>query len=210
VVLLFERQPGPWSAPAGSTYVSGQTAFTRSLPFDYADQSLPVGMTKGYSTQASSYANPAALSYGAEIPLSPAEEEEEDEDDREVKVEEQKDPPPKRKRGRPRLNRTAAETSAAAASSQRVPHNQVERKYRETLNAEMERLRVNIPTLPRSEVSSLAGPPRPSKATVLAAAVQYIKDLEHDVETLADENEGLRHGQGSRSGGGGKRRSGYP
>lgn len=132
-------------------------------------------------------------------------------DDEEEEEEEEEDVPehqPKRKRGRPKLNRRESISSSKGKVSQRVPHNQVERKYREALNAEMERLRVNIPTLPQHDGSSLAGPPRPSKATVLSAAVDYIKQLEADTERLAEQNEDLRGGSNSSSGGG-SRRHGY-
>ncbi len=61
------------------------------------------------------------------------------------------------------------------------------------LNAEMERLRVNVPILPQHDGTSFAGPPKPSKATVLAAAVDYIKMLEAETGRLAEENEKLMY-----------------
>lgn len=129
------------------------------------------------------------------MPQSPAEEEAED--DIAVKIQEEErviaEVPPKRKRGRPKLQRTeSSPNSSKNKTSQRVPHNQVERKYREMLNAEMERLRVNVPTLPQHDMSSLAGAPKPSKATVLAAAVDYIKHLESEMERLGEENEYIK------------------
>ncbi|KAF2454714.1 hypothetical protein BDY21DRAFT_373960 [Lineolata rhizophorae] len=128
---------------------------------------------------------------------------------------------PKRKRGRPRIHRTTSTASTASNSSSgnsygrtvaaarrnshinhnhanahRVPHNQVERKYREGLNAELERLRQAIPTLPKprpgAEDSNAPGAPKPSKATVLAAAIDYIKFLEDQVDYVSKECDRLR------------------
>jgi len=76
--------------------------------------------------------------------------------------------------------------------SQRVPHKEVERKYRQVLNSEMEKLRVNVPTLPQHDGTSLADPLKPSKTAVLAAAVDYIKSLEAENKRLTEENEGLK------------------
>lgn len=61
------------------------------------------------------------------------------------------------------------------------------------LNAEMERLREHIPTLPQDDGTPFAGPSKPSKATVLAAAVDYIKELEGETERLTEENEILMY-----------------
>lgn len=104
-----------------------------------------------------------------------------------------------KKRGRPRNSNKRTGDSASSSSSsskpqqpQRTPHNEVERKYRLGLNAELERLRQTIPTLPQPDPNSLSAPPRPSKATVLASAVDYIKAIERDVEDLEQENERLR------------------
>jgi Helix-loop-helix DNA-binding domain len=136
-----------------------------------------------------SAANPASLQYAPEAPLSLMVAEEEGEEEGEERVEKEPSPKPRKqhKRGRPKLNRHGSGSS----SSKRVPHSQVERKYRETLNAEMERLRINIPTLPY-DGSSLPLPKKPSKAAVIAAAVDYIKQLEAETERFANENEDLR------------------
>ncbi|OCK75577.1 hypothetical protein K432DRAFT_429315 [Lepidopterella palustris CBS 459.81] len=106
-----------------------------------------------------------------------------------------------RKRGRPRIDRsetdptnysTVNSSSPKSRVSRRIPHNQVERKYREGLNSGLERLRRIIPTLPQRDSGDLAGFPKPSKATVLASAIDYIKFMEAERERLADENEQLR------------------
>jgi len=112
------------------------------------------------------------------------------------------DPPPKRKRGRPR--REVSEISykpCAKVRSQRIPHNKVERKYRDGLNGQLEHLRLNVPTLPIYNPDSPIGPPKPGKMAVLAAAVDYIKSLEAETKRLTDENEELRSpgGNGLRS-----------
>ena len=118
--------------------------------------------------------------------------------------------PAKRKRGRPRLIRNDSDSSYADSTprktriSKRQPHNQVERKYREGLNAELERLRLAVPTLPHPEPSSTgtASAPKPSKATVLASAIDYIRNMELERDRLRHENEALkanrRHGFGPR------------
>lgn len=103
---------------------------------------------------------------------------------------------PKAKRGRPRASRAAnssASSSSGKSNSVRTPHNQVERKYRESLNTEMERLRLAVPSTARWEdnVYSQAGKTKPSKAMVLASAISYIHSLEKDMEQLKRENGSL-------------------
>ncbi|KAF1852083.1 uncharacterized protein K460DRAFT_264181, partial [Cucurbitaria berberidis CBS 394.84] len=110
---------------------------------------------------------------------------------------------PQRKRGRPRLDRNATETQSPASSSSaaksqrtgRLPHNQVERKYREGLNSELERLRKAVPTLPQSDEGVVMGQPKPSKAMVLSSAIEYIRRIEKERDDLKDENDRLRMGQ---------------
>lgn len=84
--------------------------------------------------------------------------------------------PVKRKRGRPRLIRGPEDTkrSRPDKTSRRQPHNEIERKYREGLNVEMEKLRHAIPRLP--QLASGAGS-KPSKAAVLKIAVEEIESL---------------------------------
>lgn len=93
----------------------------------------------------------------------------------------------KRKRGSQKLPRRGKSPSSTITGPQRIPHNKVERKYRQTLNAAMERLRAHVPTLPQHD-SSFTAPPKPSKAIVLAAAVDYIGQLEAENKRLAEEN----------------------
>ena len=89
-------------------------------------------------------------------------------------------------------------------SNGRLPHNQVERKYREGINSQLEALRQSLPSLQRfpSSISSEGvdeananNPPlaRPSKATILATATAYIKQIEGEKQRLADENRMLMY-----------------
>lgn len=84
-------------------------------------------------------------------------------------------------------------------SRRRLPHNQVERKYRESLNTQLESLRRVVPVLQQNQRSSdgadiedLPTPSKPSKAVILASATAYIKQMEKDKKNLADENQLLR------------------
>ncbi|KAE9972247.1 hypothetical protein EG328_005118 [Venturia inaequalis] len=120
------------------------------------------------------------------------------------------DQQPKPKRGRPstgtrprlRLSRATASSASSTTSGKstsasnkpntasRTPHNQVERKYRESLNTEMERLRLAVPATARWEegVYCQAGKLKPSKAMVLASAISYIASLEREMGHLRREN----------------------
>ncbi|KAF2460768.1 hypothetical protein BDY21DRAFT_131462 [Lineolata rhizophorae] len=110
----------------------------------------------------------------------------------------QAEEPAKRRRGRPRLprpspgavSRTPDKDHQHSSPRHRVPHTQVERKYRENLNAELERLRGAIPMLPCLETGGPSS--RPSKATVLAAAIQYIGTMEARRDQMLAELERLR------------------
>ncbi|KAF2141275.1 uncharacterized protein K452DRAFT_287984 [Aplosporella prunicola CBS 121167] len=123
-------------------------------------------------------------------------------------------PPAPKRMLRTRTNTLSKVDVEAAAprptTKTRQPHNQVEKKYREGLNTELERLRRAVRTLPqpqprrRSSTSSddeygySAAAPKPSKAAVLAGAVEYIRYLEAEHERLISENEQLRELEGLR------------
>ncbi|KAF2006580.1 hypothetical protein P154DRAFT_219723 [Amniculicola lignicola CBS 123094] len=77
----------------------------------------------------------------------------------------------------------------------RLPHNQVERKYRESLNTQLESLRKVVPALqqnPRvcdgADIEDLPAPSKPSKAIILASATAYIKQMEKDKKRVEEEN----------------------
>ncbi|KAF1926256.1 uncharacterized protein M421DRAFT_102601 [Didymella exigua CBS 183.55] len=81
----------------------------------------------------------------------------------------------------------------------RLPHNQVERKYRESLNTQLESLRRVVPSLQQNaricdgaDIEDLSTPSKPSKAVILASATAHIKQQEKDKKVLADENALLR------------------
>jgi hypothetical protein len=115
---------------------------------------------------------------------------------------------PTRKRGRPRPDRSSTDTLTSPSTtsssaitktqrSKRLPHNQVERKYREGLNSELERLRRAVPMLSRGgggETGAM-GQPKPSKAMVLSSAIDYIHRTERERDALIEENDKLRRNQ---------------
>jgi hypothetical protein len=117
--------------------------------------------------------------------------------------EEEASKPSARKRGRPRIYRHSGTCSSRCPASEkapdRIPHNQVERKYREGLNMVRERLRRAVPTLAQSEKDDFMGAVKPSKAMVLSAAINYIKKIEKERDEALDEVRRLggevRHGK---------------
>ncbi|RMZ69432.1 transcription factor bhlh [Pyrenophora seminiperda CCB06] len=103
--------------------------------------------------------------------------------------------PPPRKRGRPRLNRPASDPTASnhaskGSKTQCMPHTEVERKYREKLNAELERLRRAVPMLPQCDTADSSAV-KPSKSMILAVAIDYIKELERQRDVAVEEVERL-------------------
>lgn len=94
-----------------------------------------------------------------------------------------------RKRGRRRLksgctgslgNSCQSRSPPAGCPSGRLSHNEVERRYRESLNSGFERLRRNVPTLRQMHESEMTGGSKPSKLEILTAAVHYIKRIEQE------------------------------
>lgn len=92
-----------------------------------------------------------------------------------------------------------AADDAKPKSRRRLPHNQVERKYRESLNTQLESLRRVVPSLQQNQrscdgadIEDLPTPSKPSKAVILASATAYIKQMEKDKKGLADENQLLK------------------
>lgn len=92
-----------------------------------------------------------------------------------------------------------ADDKDKAKPRRRLPHNQVERKYRESLNTQLESLRRVVPSLQQNargcdgaDIEDLPTPSKPSKAVILASATAYIKSMEKDKKTLAEENQLLK------------------
>jgi hypothetical protein len=107
---------------------------------------------------------------------------------------------PQRKRGRPHLDHDLSDKpSSKFQRTSRLPHNQVERKYRDGLNSELERLRRAVPTLLQSDGGGSMSQPNPSKAMVLMGAIEHIKKIERERDTLVKENERLRDSSWSMS-----------
>jgi hypothetical protein len=105
------------------------------------------------------------------------------------------EPTPKRrmkKRGWPKLDLIALDVSGALAENQctaPIPHNKVERKYCECLNAELERLRRAVPTLLQSHDGSGIGQLKPSKSMVIAAAINHIEMVTQERNMLQSKND---------------------
>jgi hypothetical protein len=108
-------------------------------------------------------------------------------------------------------SRTKMTTSTGTSKSLgRVPHNQVEKKYRENVNAQLEALRQAIPlkqhlasfvispssvglSLDIEDLAAAASAPRQlSKAVVISSATAYIKMLESENLKLKEDLEALK------------------
>ncbi|KAL1583047.1 hypothetical protein WHR41_08468 [Cladosporium halotolerans] len=85
---------------------------------------------------------------------------------------------------------------------QRIPHTAVERRYRENLNAHLERLRQTVPSLasrppppssaPHHAPQLLADSARPSKCEILNGAIEHIGGLQRENDGLKGEVKELR------------------
>ena len=164
---------------SSSAFVSDANVWStlHSTPFgDIGDLSKAFATTAPIKTSTSPCLSPHSLSHHSSLS---------DPSDHPSSEEATTTPPP-RKRGRPRLHRNPSGSSERILASdkiahpQRVPHTQVERKYREGLNTELERLRRAVPTLLQSQKADVIGAAKPSKAMVLAAAIEYIKTIERE------------------------------
>jgi len=108
--------------------------------------------------------------------------------------EREQSPGSKKKRMRPKLDGMLEDEKKDAKDYERprLPHNEVERKYRESLNLGFERLRATVPTLPKLDSGAASVAQKQSKAAVLGAAIDYIRHLEGENEKLQEENRELR------------------
>lgn len=79
------------------------------------------------------------------------------------------------------------QTSLCARTRKRIPHTAVEKRYRENLNQNLEKLRRAVPNLhaaQRRKSSDHSDALKPSKCEVLIGAVSYIKHLESENDCL--------------------------
>lgn len=86
----------------------------------------------------------------------------------------------------PAEEETSPEPSTAGRPRGRVPHTAVEQRYRANLTDNFNRLRDAVPEIQTSQPARSGQPPRPSKAEVLAAAAEYIKQLEEENQQLRE------------------------
>ncbi|KAF1964305.1 hypothetical protein BU23DRAFT_575803 [Bimuria novae-zelandiae CBS 107.79] len=106
--------------------------------------------------------------------------------------------PAPRKRGRPHKDATLSSHSTGVSGQcngvrpSRTPHTAVERKYREGLNAALERLRRAVPTLPQGDQDDTIKALRPSKSMIIAGAMEYIEKLEKERTLLLRQYQALQ------------------
>ena len=86
--------------------------------------------------------------------------------------------------------------SSSGQHTTRIPHNMVERKYREGLNAQLERLRRAVPALLQSDDGDGTSQPRPSKSMVITAAINHIEMVTLERDMLQDENNKINSSRG--------------
>jgi hypothetical protein len=100
-----------------------------------------------------------------------------------------------KERGRRKLDPIAHGSSGGSAKNQctaRIPHNKVERKYREGLNSKLEKLRRAVPTLLQSHDRSGIGQSKPSKSMIIAAAIKHIEMITQERDMLQKENGAIK------------------
>lgn len=186
----------------GSSSFGQLDSFSPRTSLDPIPPQVSISPLSNHSRTPSLYGDlPQDASLLTSPPLSPCPEFKRESTDAAIKLQTCTSTPPKRKRGRPRLDRsTASQSSTSSVQSQRtqrLPHNQVERKYREGLNASLERLRKTVPALRQDDdLGSLLSSPRPSKAMILEGAIDYIRVIEKERDMYREEIERLRRSVG--------------
>ncbi|KAK7518619.1 hypothetical protein IWZ03DRAFT_358901 [Phyllosticta citriasiana] len=186
-------------APSPTPSLSGPES-----PFSHEDHSME-GLTSATTTAPSSPRRSSQISLKRSAPPSPIMDTIPPAPKRQLRNRHHEEPHDDEPRATPRAS------SNRAPPKTRQPHNMVEKKYREGLNNELERLRRAVRTLPQPPTRSLSSDdddddgygystsvPKPSKAAVLAGAVEYIRYLETEHERLRSENEQLRELEGLR------------
>jgi len=89
-----------------------------------------------------------------------------------------------------------SEPSNRGRKRQRIPHTAVERRYRENLNAHLDKLRMTVPSLARRGADGAKGEGgqgvKPSKCEVLNGAIEHIGAQNKEIADLKAENAALR------------------
>lgn len=99
---------------------------------------------------------------------------------------------------RPSIHRTISRDSRTSISRGRVPHNLVERRYRDNLNNQIELLRLTLPSLrdaqpcTAADYEDVSSPRMPSKAVIIQTAASYIQDMQNERTRLLDANQALQ------------------
>ncbi|KAI5370006.1 Putative myc-type, basic helix-loop-helix (bHLH) domain-containing protein [Septoria linicola] len=99
---------------------------------------------------------------------------------------------------RPPIHRTISRDSRASVSRGRVPHNLVERRYRDNLNHQIELLRLTLPSLRDAQPCTAAdyedasSPRMPPKAVIIQTAASYIQDMQSERARLLNANQALQ------------------
>jgi len=86
-------------------------------------------------------------------------------------------------------------TGRRRGTSRRIPHNTVEKHYRNTVNAALQRLQRTVPRFasPGHDSDGLEAVRQPTKTAVLMGAVEYIRELERERDALREERGTLRN-----------------
>lgn len=99
---------------------------------------------------------------------------------------------------RPSYSSIASRDARSSQSRGRVPHNLVERRYRDNLNNQIESLRLTLPSLKDAQpctdiaLEDTSSPRMPSKAVIISTAATYIKDMENERTRLLAANKALQ------------------
>lgn len=93
---------------------------------------------------------------------------------------------------------TVSRDARSSISKGRVPHNLVERRYRDNLNNQIEALRMTLPSLrdaqpcTPADLEDVSSPRMPSKAVIISTAATYIRDIENERTRLLAANTALQ------------------
>lgn len=96
---------------------------------------------------------------------------------------------------------TAKPSGKGSRKRQRIPHTAVERRYRENLNAHLDKLRQTVPALASRKGAGKEGEGvKPSKCEILSGAIDHIGAVERENVALKSEVRALRERVGEYEG----------